>query len=264
MNEASKEAAGSATRFGRTAGKYLKYLWLGAASIVLTGVVLNWLWVMSGSNEWELEIDRDGVQVYSLKTPGDGNVMFKGVTQYDYSYSQMLAAFIDDESFAKDCGKLSAGCVEYRFLKPWDPRLMTNTQYWRTQLFFPFANREVVVSGRIRQDKDTKELLLENSAAPSLIPPNECCVRITHLHNTWRYTPQENGRVKIEYVQNLDAGGLFPDFLSAFGAEMVHALLHTDIPKLLDNDKYRNAKLDFIEEYRKSELSANRAAAGQG
>lgn len=252
----SKGTAGSGANFARTARKYLKYFWLWSASIVFTLVALDWLWVASGSSEWTLEIDRDGTQVYSMKVPGDSTVKFKAVTQYDYSYSQMLSAFIDADSFTHDCGKLAAGCLEYRFLKPWDPQHLSNTQYWKTQLFPPFSNREVVVNGTIVQNQQTKEILLENTAAPSLLPPNECCVRITQLHNTWRYTPQDNGKVQVEYIQNFAAGGFFPDFLLSLGAEPVHQLLHRDIPKLLDNDKYRNAKLDFIQEYRDPEPAA--------
>lgn len=247
--------AGAATRFTRTRA-YLKRFWVWTASVGFALVALNWIWVASGSGTWQLEIDRDGTQVYSMKVPGDSTVKFRGVTQYDYSYSQMLSAFIDAESFTEDCGKLAAGCLEYRFLKPWDRQRMTNTQYWRTELFPPFLNREVVVNGRIYQNPQTKEILLENSTAPSLLPPNPCCVRITQLHNTWHYTPLKNGKVQVEYIQNFDAGGFFPDFLMSFGAQVVHALLHEDIPKLLDNDKYRNARLDFIEEYGDSAPSA--------
>lgn len=230
--------------------KILKKAWWWAASIVFAYVVLNQLWVSSGSGEWKLEIDRDGTQVYSMKAPGDSVVKFRGVTQYDYSYSQMISTFIDAESFTQDCSKLAAGCLEYRFIKAWDPVHMTNTQYWRTELFPPFANREVIVNGSMIQDPVTKGILLENSAAPSLLPPNDCCVRITQLHNTWKYTPLSNGKVEVEYTQNFAAGGMFPDFLLSFSAEMVHQLLHKDIPRLVDEDKYRNAKLDFILEYR--------------
>jgi len=230
--------------------RILKKTWWITASIVLTYVVLLNLWVASGSSQWKLEIDREGTQVYSMKVPGDSTVKFKGVTQYDYSYSQMLSAFIDAESFTKDCGKLAAGCVEYRFIQPFDPVRKTNTQYWRTELFPPFLNREVIVRGSIVQDPVTKGILLENTAVPSLLPPNDCCVRITQLHNTWKYTPLANGKVEVEYIQNFAGGGFLPDFLMSFAGEGVFQLMHADIPKLLDNDKYRSAKLDFILEYR--------------
>jgi hypothetical protein len=240
----ANHAARGRSRSGFATRKYLKYFWMAAASVVFVYIALVRLWVMSGSGEWELEIDRDGVQVYSMKVPGDSVVLFKGVSDYHgFTYSQMLAAF-NDETFLEDCGKLSPGCLEYRFLKPWNPDLMRNTQYWRTELFFPFANREVVVNGSIRQDERTGDVLLENVAAPSLIPPNECCVRITRLHNTFRHIPLENGGIRLEYTQNFDAGGFFPDFLTTFGAEGVHSFLRTDLPALWKT--YENVELDFI------------------
>lgn len=229
--------------------KGLKYLLFGASFFISAVSLLNLAWITSGSNRWELEIDRNGTQVYYLKSPGSSVNKFKGVTHYKYTYSHMLSAFIDPH-LVDNCAEMVAGCVEYKFLRPWDSRFMANTQYWRAKLFPPFADREIILNGKIYQDKQTKEILLENSAAPNVIPPNDCCVRLSHMHNTWHYTPLGNGEVEVVYIQDFDMGGFFPGFLLSFGAEQVYKLLHTDIPALLEKkEEYRNAKLDFIEEY---------------
>jgi hypothetical protein len=177
---------------------------------------------------------------------------FKGVTRYSYTYSQMFAMFIDDSSFADSCEKLVEACVEYRFISKWNPQLLTNAQYWRMDFPFPFTDREMVLNGKIYQDPETKVVLLENSAAPNLIPTTDCCVRVSHLHNTWRYTPVGNGQVEVEYINDVDLGGFFPDFLvSLAGVDETYKLLHNIIPNLLDNmEQYRDKKLDFIVEYK--------------
>lgn len=228
--------------------KVLKYFVFGMLYLTIGLVFLNWIWMSTGSNEWELEIDEDGTQVYSLKSPGSSNVKFKGITTYDYTYSHMLSLYID-EAYTGKCEDLVPGCVEYEFLNSWDPQKLTNTQYWRIKAFFPFSDREMVLNGKIRQNPETKEILLENTAAPNIIEPNDCCVRVTHLHNTWRYIPLESGGVRVEYIQDFDLGGFFPDFMISLGAAGVYQLMHTEIPKFLDDDTLRNASLDFIEEY---------------
>lgn len=235
---------------GRLLRKLKKYILYGAVSLVFIILAANAIWLRSGSNNWELAIDKDGVKVYTLKSPGSSVVKFKGVTKYKYTLSQMLLSFNDDSYTGEDCGKYMPGCVEYRFLKPWDPKRMSNTQYWRFGLGGPFADREMVLLGTVFQDKETKEVVLENIAVPNEIPPNDCCVRLTHMHNIWRYTPVGNGELQVEYTQDFDLGGFFPDFLLSLGASQVHMTLHTFLPELIESkEAYATAKVDFIEDY---------------
>ncbi len=230
--------------------KLVTWIFYICASLAILSVVINVVWKASGTNRWVLDIDKDGTQVYSLKTPGSSLIKFKGVTKYKYSYGHMLSAFIDDK-FTDNCEDFAPGCLEYKFIKPWDNHLQKNSQYWKFKLFPPFADREIVLNGTVYQDPKTKEILLENSAAPNLLPLNDCCVRITHLHNTWRYTPLKDGEVEVEFIQDFDLGGFFPDFLINLGASQVYNMMHTAIPKLLDSrERYRNIKFEFIEEYK--------------
>lgn len=240
------------TRSDKSVGKkILKYVAYTLIGIIVVISVFNLMWKMSGSNRWELVIDQDGTQVYSLKSPGSDVIKFKGITRYDYTYSELIALF-NDASFTNDCERFLPGCVEYKFLESWNSEQLFNVQFWRFKLFFPFNDREMVLKGSIVQDKETKVILLENTAVPNHIQPNDCCVRISHLHNTWRYTPVENGRVEVEFVQDLDMGGFFPNILLSFGAAEVHKILETDIPKALADkaEEYRGIKLDWLEEYK--------------
>ena len=228
--------------------KYLIYFLFGTSSLITILLVSHWIWMLSGSNQWELKRDEKGVKIYTLKSPGSSLIKVKGITHYKYTLNHLFAPLLD-ESIQENCADWAPGCLEYKIIEPWNSQLMSNTQLWRFELFFPFSDREMVLKGLVYQDKQSKELLIENIAVPNKIPPNDCCVRVTHAHNTWRYTPLENGEVKLEFIQDIDMGGMFPNFiLNLVGPDEIYTMLHTDLPTSLNNEKYRNAKFDFIEE----------------
>jgi hypothetical protein len=214
--------------------------------------------MISGSNQWKLRIDRNGIKIYTLKTPGSSNVKIKGVTTYKYKLSQMVAAFFD-ESIQDDCESWVPGCIEYKILKPWDSKRQTTIQLWKLKLFPPFSNRELLLQGELYQDKQSKEIIIENTAVPNKIPPHDGFVRLSHVHNVWRYIPQENGETRVEFIQDMDMGGLFPDFLINLGGPYgIYELLAETTPKMMKNEKYLMAKYDFIEELEiQQEVTAN-------
>ena len=63
------------------------------------------------------------------------------------------------------------------------------------------------------------------------------------------YTPKGDGNIEVEFVNDMDMSGAFPKFLLNLGAPgEIHKMLTVDNPKLLRQEKYRNARLDFIDE----------------
>lgn len=239
--------ATTTTRPRRGVLGWLKVVLLMGLALFGLIILLNWMWINSGSNEWKLQIDRDGAQVYTLKTPGSASLKIRGVTQSDeFTLSNHLAPFFD-ESIQEDCGKWVEGCVDYKILKPWDPQTQVNVTMWTVGLFPPFAPREFLLMGRLAQDPVSKVVTLENIAVPNKLEPNDCCVRLQQVHNVWNYTPMQDGSVKVELLYDLSMGGLFPSFLLNLGGpEEIHKMLTRDNPELLRRDAYRSAHFDFI------------------
>jgi hypothetical protein len=68
------------------------------------------------------------------------------------------------------------------------------------------------------------------------------------MYNTLRLTPLGNGEIEIEYVMNMHDGGYIPDLLLNINRpKFVHKVL-LGFQKFLDKEKFRTAKLDFIQE----------------
>lgn len=230
----------------RRTGRFL----VRALPIFVTLVVLaNWLWLIGGSNTWRPKIDRNGTQVYTMKTPGAEILKVHVVSHSkEFSLSTRLAPVLD-ESIQQDCGKWVSGCLHYRIVQPWDPRTQTNVVMWTIALPPPFAPRELLIQNQITQDPRTKAVTLESLAVPDRLPPDDCCVRVEHVHNIWRYTPQPDGSIQEELLYDFDMGGAFPTLLLNLGApgELFKEVTVSNPAKLRD-PRYRSAHLDFLDE----------------
>lgn len=229
--------------------KFKKYLIYGVSVLLVAALVAEGVWYASGSNEWILEMDDKGIKVYTLKRPWTNLKIFRGVVHYDYSMSHMVAALIDDHSL-ETCKKWLPDCIGFQPIKKFNTDDMYDINMWVFETGGPFKPRESIIKSHVSQDDITKVVKIDITGAPDALPENDCCVRIRNFHNVWKYTPLEDGSIEVEFTQDWDMGGLFPDVIFNFGlgVEGTHWFLSEDLPRLLDNEKYRNARYDFIEE----------------
>lgn len=228
--------------------RLLKFAGVGAVSLVCLYVIADWAWTMSGSNKWELKIDENGTKVYTLKAPGDPSIKVRGVTRSkEFTLSTHLAPYFD-ENIQKNCAEWVEGCFEYRILKRWEKDSPYNVTMWSVEMP-PFTSRQILLQGNLSQDPVTKVLTMENIAVPNKLPVDDCCVRLDHVHNVFKYTPLGDGTIEVELIYDMDMGGLFPRHLMNLAApSVVHKMLTEDNPKLLRRPEYAKAKIDFIDE----------------
>ena len=74
-------------------------------------------------------------------------------------------------------------------------------------------NRDFIVRLKVTQDAKTKVVTVEGENKPSFLPEKKNIVRIQQSYSKWIIVPQPNGQVKIEYVLQVDPGGLVPAWL---------------------------------------------------
>ncbi|NOU17191.1 MAG: hypothetical protein HOO91_06490 [Bacteroidales bacterium] len=231
--------------------KFFKYLLFGTSSLIVLIVVWKLIWISSGSNQWKLEKDKNGVKVYSLKTPGVSVKKFRATVNVKYSLSHLVALFIMDNSL-ENAKEWFPNCTDVKVIEPWNPTAHYETVLWKFDMIFPFSPRELITTTQVTQDKESKVVVVDVFAAPSKIPLNEGYVRAKEVHNRWKFTPHENGEVEMELLQDFSMGGLFPEFpMNLAGANGLYTMFHDQLPKLLNKEKYQNIKYDFIEELNK-------------
>lgn len=226
----------------------LKFMGYGIAVLLVAIFAANALWTMSGSNDWELEFEQNGVKVYSLKSPGAYTKQYKAVARAKYTLNQLVAGLIENSTL-DNCRNHIPGCVDLKVIDPWSAKTMSDTVLWKLALPSPISPREMILRSQVSQDPKTKTVTIEIMGAPNSAPRNADSIRLTSLHNRWRYTPVGNGEVEIEFYQDMDMGGLFIDVMVNFGgAEETYNFIHNQLPGLLDREQLRKAKYNFIVE----------------
>jgi hypothetical protein len=191
----------------------------------------------SGSNQWELVLEQDGIKVYSLKTPGSDVVQFRGIGRIHSTLAGVVAWMKNPET----C-KIQ-GCTESYEIERVGELLQYN--YFQYD-FSPFGKRDFVIRSQFYQNPDTKEVLLTVAAVADKVPPKDGFLRVTNMNNKWRLTPLENGQIEVEIENNLDFGGFAP--MAMFNMRRPKGMYHiiTDLQGW--TEKYQNAKFDFIKE----------------
>jgi hypothetical protein len=219
-----------------------KIFLIGLLALLVAGVAGHLVWKYSGSGEWEPMGEMNGVKLYARKMPGETVKHFKGITRVRAKLETVMAASQDPDICEW------ADCEEATMFE----RVSEERQFYVFKWPYPFKfrTREMVIEQRFSRDPKTKALLVEVIAAPDKLPPNDCCVRIERMHNTWLYTPVGNGELELEYVVNMDDGGLFPYVLANYGAPLFIADQLPKMQYVLDREhaKFPNARFALLAE----------------
>lgn len=214
----------------------------GVLALVALLAVAHYSWKYSGSNEWELVREENGVRIYTLKAPGATLLKVRSEARVKTSMSSAVFLLRGDEATNDDFGGKDFKIFE----RIETPDLYHAYMSVKHVMPPPFATKELVVLLNYAQDKKTKEVVVHVQAAPTKIPPSADAERVTHLNNLFRVTPLPNGEVIWEITMDVDMGLIYP-----LANLSLPEYLYQDLVKhrkLLTTDKYRNAKLLSVQE----------------
>lgn len=234
-----------------------KRLYFAFSLFVMAVLVAHFTWVAVGSAEWKLAKDEDGIQVYVLKAPGDTMLKMRTVMEGDYTLTQLTSQHIGVGDTLEVCIEWIPGCKKMTRLKSFDMARGDHDRYdkdlWQVELPGPFADRELLIATMFHQDKKTKAITLDVVGMPNSVPHTPGVVRLQRIHNQWTYTPKANGKVEVVLIQDVGLAdiGFFPYFLlNLVNVDDSHKFFATTLRTSLKEDKYVNAKLDFIDDIR--------------
>lgn len=225
-------------------GRSFRVVITGVMALLTILVIAHFTWKYSGSNQWEKVIDKDGVTIYTLKAPGETLKRIRGVTHVKTTMNTAVAMMM--QTSTEDCKSWFPNCTSLQAVQPWNPHDLTYIQLYRMKAFRPFAPREALLKGRASQDPVSKSVLVEFTASPDEVASDSCCYRISHMQNTWRFTPQADGLVEVENRMNVDLGLPYPMF-NRFIPNALYRQLKR-LPKQLDNPRFKQAKYETIKE----------------
>lgn len=157
----------------------------------------------SQSTEWKFIKKVEGIAIYH-RNSGVGNLKdVKIETTFDCNLSTVTEALLDVSAFTKWIYK-----VEYaKILKVHNPNHVEF--YEKINMPWPAQDRDVVVINKVKQNKETKEVISEDSCNWTGLPISKDYVRIKDFYARWVFQPTPTG-VKGTYIFHSDPGGDLP------------------------------------------------------
>jgi hypothetical protein len=162
---------------------------------------------VKSQNTWTLKKDKNGVKVFSKKSPNFKADEVKAESEFDGRISQLAAVILDVNHQNKWVYKT----VKSQLLKQISP----------TELFYyteigcpwPFDNRDVVVHLMVSQNAENKELTITADNVEGYLPEKKNLVRVKYSRATWKIKPINKSKFKVEYSLQVDPGIGVPSWL---------------------------------------------------
>lgn len=176
---------------------------IALAALAIAVTVAHFAWKGAGSNDWQLVRDENGIQVFTLKTPGQVLLKVKATMKLDTRLSSAVALLRDDP-FGVDSGTSEIQVIE---------RIETPAVFLSyiavDHVPVPFGSRELVALVNYSQSAD-KHVEINVQAAPTKAPPSGTTARVKHLNNVIRLIPAADGRLEWEVSSDVDMDVLYP------------------------------------------------------
>jgi len=230
MHDSNEGSNGKAAKVLRSGGRWI----LG---IVLALFVAHTAWKNSGSNEWKLMSEKDGIRVSSMKPVGYTLKKYKVEMHMDNKLSDFV--FYNSNL---DTG-YDVGATDIQRLEEVNaPPVFYAYDNYKLDLA-PFGKLDVMIVNYIHQDPQTKKITINVNAAPNKKPVNPSVMRVHHLSNIFTVTPVAAGGIDVELVTEMDLG--LPYVLQNLVMPSVLNEQPAKMREMLKRDKYRNGKPAF-------------------
>ena len=221
--------------------KFLKAALYGGCAVAVLLVAAHFTWKASGSSQWRLVANESGVRVYAMKEPGSTFQKYRATMRMKSTMNRIVAGMMDRD--LKSCAEWNPGCVSEQTVQPWDEDDRSFVHFYRVNLPDPMAPREFLLKAQFVPDSSDQSVFIQYTAMPDELPRNDCCYRVTHMNNNWRFTPMGEGVIGVHFMQDMDVG--MPYFLYNFLAPTFVRDGLLSLPRIVNQPKYDQANTLF-------------------
>jgi ribosome-associated toxin RatA of RatAB toxin-antitoxin module len=177
-------------------------------NIILTTLIIVTQVVSAFVQEnWKLQKDRDGIQVYSADFPDSKIRAIKVVALYEASPEDIADMVMDINAAPEWVSHLKTSYLVKQVSK--------NELYYYAEVSLPWpvSNRDFVAHLTRNEDMQTRAITIDGPAVTGFVPEKKGIVRINNSTGKWIITPLENNQVKVEYSLHVDPAGSIPTWL---------------------------------------------------
>ncbi len=157
--------------------------------------------------DWKLKKDKNGIQVYSRKTPNFKFDELKVDCIFEGKISQLAAVILDVNNQYQWVFKTAKS----ELLKQ-----VTDADlfyYSEIECPWPFDNRDLIARMTITQNTSTKILSIVAKSVDDYLPRKKNLVRVKYSSALWTITPLTNAQFKVEYKIQIDPGDGVPAWI---------------------------------------------------
>jgi hypothetical protein len=196
----------------------------------------------SAGEDWRLEKDKDGIQIFSRAVDGWSIREIRGLTSF-HGRLGSLVSVLNDPATGPELNEFVVKAeVEQRDS---DTRYRL---YNLTKMPWPLSDRDVLNQREITQDPATHAVTIVDTATDGLMPVKKGLVRIVRSRQQWTFTPAAGGTVQVELRWLSDPNGPIPS--SLVNALSVSTPFNTIVKlcRLAQRPEYAQAQLAFIKD----------------
>ncbi len=200
-----------------------------------------------GEADWRLRQgdETTAVQVW-LRTRGDELPAFRAVTRVQARLATLVALLLDPARMPLWVDRVQSAIP----MPPPDPgAALTHLVF---DMPWPLDDRDAVVLSRLTQDPTTLAVTIDGVSASERLAPTPGRVRMPSFEARWRFVPQGDGWVEVEFTGFGDPGGnLASPLLRGFVAAAVwQSPWHTmnALRRLIEWPAFRDAVVSGIRE----------------
>ena len=211
-------------------------------SIMLTMCASSCLFA-AGEQGWELQRDKDGIQVHTRPVEGSPYDTVRTTTRMMDVRLSSLVALIED---APACTDWADSCAESYLVE----RLSESESlvYTHNDMPFPVKDRDVVAQVKWTQDSATFEVKMNSVATVGKMDEVRGRLRLTKAVASWNFATQADGSVLISNQAHIDPGSALPGWVT--NMLLIDAPFETmkSFVSEVANPKYVDARPSFIQE----------------
>lgn len=174
----------------------------------LCGLALCWpLAVAWGGDDWRLQRDRDGIQVYVRPYPGSEVQAIRSTMQLRSAPERVLALLRDPQrrpAWEEACAEAAL----HRVIDEHEALI-----YYHYHLPWPVSDRDVLSRVRWSASPDASRLQLSSEATQGLLDAHPDRVRVTDSLTQWTMTRRLDGGTALELQTHANPAGPIPAWL---------------------------------------------------
>lgn len=179
-----------------------------------TIVALAAVWLMNSAsaqtaNDWVLQRDRAGIQVYTRAEEGSPYDAVRAVTVLENVRLAAMVALIED---AAACPEWADRCAESYVYK----RLADNESliYTLNDMPFPVKDRDVLAHVIWNQEPNTRTVTISSRATTGELDEIEGRLRLTEANSQWYFRPLPSGAVEVSNEAHINPGSALPGWVT--------------------------------------------------